>query len=89
MLVSIDQAAQSIQPMLEKLTTLFCLDAIEQDIGFFLSNRIIPVEKGNEFYATIRQICGRNEGGLADQALALVDAFAIPDHLLPPAARDW
>ena len=32
--------------------------------------------------------CG-SPSGLAGQMLHLTDAFGIPDHLLPPIARDW
>jgi len=89
MLASMESAHDSIKGTLEKLACLYVLDIIEQDIGFFLSNGIIPAERGNEFYEVIRQLCGRGEGGLADQALNIVDSFGIPDHLLPPCARDW
>ena len=34
--------------------------------------------------------CTAGAEGLADQALHLVDAFGIPDHLLPPiATNSW
>lgn len=89
MAIAIDKAGQGIATTLEQVAILFCLDAIESDIGFFLSNRIIPPENANNFYFALRQLCSNKEGGLASISLRLVEAFAIPDHLLPPCARDW
>merc|ERR1712216_139186 len=85
MIAAISKAPESIKLMLESIAVLFCLDVIETDIGVFLSACILPLELGNLVYHTAQELCRE----LAAQALPLVDAFGIPDHLLPPAARDW
>ena len=83
------EAPAMIQPMLSKLTCLYALDVIENSIGTFLANRILPLDLSDAFYSTLRRLCGRGAHGIADEAVSLVDSFAIPDHLLPPAALDW
>ncbi len=89
MVKSTASADPSIQAMLEKLTVLFALDAIETDMAWFMTNNVISPADGKRLLDEIRVLCGNGPNGLADQALALVETFAIPDHLLPPAALDW
>jgi len=89
MLKSIAKVDKSIQGMLEKLTVLFALDAIETDIAWFLTHNVLALDMGKQLFDDIRVLCGNGANGLADNALELVDAFGIPDHLLPPAALDW
>mmetsp|Transcript_2579 Transcript_2579/g.5025 ORF Transcript_2579/g.5025 Transcript_2579/m.5025 type:complete len:656 (-) Transcript_2579:1546-3513(-) len=85
MLVSIRNSPPSIQPMLRKLTVLYCLDAIELDLGLLLTRGILALDIGKLVEKASQNLCRE----LAPQALSLVGAFAIPEHLLPPAARDW
>lgn len=89
MVKSVASSDPSIQKMLEKITILFALDAIETDLTWFLTNNIISLDMGKKILDDIRIMCGNGPNGLADQALPLVEAFSIPDHLLPPAALDW
>ncbi len=83
------EAPAMIQPMLTKLTCLYALDVIEKAIGVFLAHHIIPLDLSDAFYVTLRRLCSRGPHGIADEAVSLVDSFAVPDHLLPPAALDW
>lgn len=85
MRVSIAGAAPGIQGMLEELLRLFAVDCFETDAGLMLTKRVLPIEQADELYATANALCTE----LGTQALHLVDAFAVPQHLLPPAARDW
>jgi acyl-CoA oxidase len=71
--------------MLEKLAVLFALDSIEKDATWFLTSRVFSVDVALSADKASKELCAQ----LAPQALHLVDAFSVPEHLLPPAARDW
>lgn len=58
---------KSFNFMLEKLAVLFALDAINTDIGWFLTNQVITLEQGNRLLEVIRELCGKGTTGLADQ----------------------
>ena len=84
-LARIASAPKSIKLMLEQLAVLFALDVVEKDAAWFLTSRVLTVDQGAHAVQTCRDMCLQ----LAPQAIHLVDAFSVPEHLLPPAARDW
>jgi len=83
------QKNPKISTILQRLAVLFAVDAINTEIGWFLTNQVISLEQGARVPETLRELCGKGRFGLAPYAMHLVDAFQVPEHLLPPAARDW
>lgn len=84
MLQSLPTAAPGARPVLEDLARLFALDVVAKDPSFLTAD-VLPVKLFKEAVDEV----GALSGELAEQALQLVDAFGIPEGLLPPAARDW
>jgi hypothetical protein len=78
-----------IGSVLERLAVLFAVDSVNTEIGWFLTNGVIALEQGAKLPDTLRELCGKGRYGIAPWAIHLVNAFSIPEHLLPPAARDW
>lgn len=55
-----------------------------------MAAQVMTPEEGRIVKAAAQALCGRGAHGLADEALALVEGFGIPDHLLAaPIATDW
>ena len=65
-------------PALKTLADLFGLWRIEQDRGWFLESGYLSQNKSKAIRTLVNQICGE----VRQDALALVDAFGIPDKLL-------
>jgi len=72
--------------VLKTLCDLFALSKIEEDRGWFLENGYIQGNKAGAIRKMVNQLCAEAR----QQALPLVDAFAIPDELLgaPIGRRD-
>lgn len=79
----------TIENVVVKLAILFAVDVVHSELGWFLTNRVIELEQGNRVSEILRELCGTGVYGIANWAPYLVDAFSIPEHLLPPAARNW
>lgn len=73
---SCDDAA--LRPILEKLAALFALSRIEDDRGWFLENGYIEGAKAKAIRNAVNALCAE----LRPDAVALVDAFGIPDEVL-------
>eukprot|EP00005_Dracoamoeba_jomungandri_P005686 CAMPEP_0174251116 /NCGR_PEP_ID=MMETSP0439-20130205/1050_1 /TAXON_ID=0 /ORGANISM="Stereomyxa ramosa, Strain Chinc5" /LENGTH=604 /DNA_ID=CAMNT_0015331355 /DNA_START=154 /DNA_END=1964 /DNA_ORIENTATION=+ len=87
---SIFTAESSLKPVLSKLRDLYAVDCIDKDLGWFLANKVMEVEKGKSVGDYGRHLCSNNEGGLANDIQDLVTAFGIPSHLVAtPIAADW
>ena len=86
-LLAIERADASLKPVLQQLYKLYAVDAIEQDLGWFLTSGLVPVDPvGKQVQATAAKLCR----DIAPQALPLVEAFAIPDRMLSaPIAQNW
>ena len=80
---------KKIQFVLERLAVLFAVDVVNTEIGWFLTNGVITLDQGAKVPEALRELCGKGRYGIANWAVHLVNAFSIPEHLLPPAARDW
>jgi hypothetical protein len=75
--------------VLERLAILFAVDSVNIDIGWYLTNQVISLNEGSRLPEVLRELCGKGTYGIAPWAIHLVNAFSVPEHLLPPAARDW
>ena len=81
---------ESTRQILTKLAVLFAVDVIHTDSMWFVMNQALSTDQLPTLIDLLRELCGRDgPNGLAAQASYLVEAFSVPDHLLPPAARDW
>eukprot|EP00803_Ostreobium_quekettii_P004024 evm.model.scf_590.4 EVM.evm.TU.scf_590.4 scf_590:26976-29367(+) len=82
----VDQASPSLASMLEKVVVLYALRRIEVDIGWFVSEEVLPCWAGKVVPEGVRALC--KEMGI--QCGRLVQGFGIPEHLLvTPITRDW
>ena len=61
------------------------VDVIRGDALFFATSGLLSADALNLVEPTFSTLVKK----IAPSALALVDAFAIPEHLLSPAAGDW
>lgn len=68
----------ALQRVLNDLCDLYALHRIEQDRGWFLEQGYLTPAKSRAIHAEVVALCD----GLAGEAVALVDAFAIPDAAL-------
>ncbi|HXU45815.1 MAG TPA: acyl-CoA dehydrogenase [Thermoanaerobaculia bacterium] len=78
---AIDEAPSldaEIRAPLARLCDLFALSRLELDGGWFQEHGILAAAKAKAIRSQIDRLCGE----LAPDAVALVDAFAIPDECL-------
>jgi acyl-CoA oxidase len=68
---------------LDRLASLFALARMEQDIGWFLEKGYVESGKARAIREQVNALCAE----IRPDAVALVDAFAIPAELLPVIAR--
>jgi acyl-CoA oxidase len=73
----------AFEPPLRRLSALYALTRIEADLGWFMEKGYIEGGKARRIRAEINTLCGE----IRPDAVALVDAFGIPDVLLPEIAR--
>jgi acyl-CoA oxidase len=69
---------ESYGPALKTLSDLYALWRIEQDRGWFLESGFLSQNKSKAIRTLVNRLCGDVRG----DALALVDAFGIPEKLL-------
>jgi len=69
--------------LLDTLCSLFALHTVELDRGWFQEHGRLSGERSKSITATVNELCRR----LRPHAERLVDAFAIPEELLPPLVR--
>jgi len=75
----------SIRGMLELLGLLFAVNCVEENLAPFISFHVIEADQLEPLKQASRKLCRK----ISQQSLQLVDAFGIPQALLPPAARNW
>jgi acyl-CoA oxidase len=68
---------------LHRLSSLYALSRIESDLGWFMEKGYVEGGKARAIRGEVNALCTE----LRPDALALVDAFGIPDALLPEIAR--
>jgi acyl-CoA oxidase len=76
----------NLKPMLRQLFCLSAIDWIEKDLGWFVSTGVLSPSQGIKVPTYARKLCEV----IAPNAIALVDAFGIPEHMrYAPIAGDW
>ena len=82
----IQSADATLQPILEQLYKQYVTDIIEQNLGTFITAKILDVDAAEGVNAAAAQLCK----DIAPDTLALVQSFGIPDQMLSaPIALDW
>ncbi len=82
----IEKADSSLKPVLEQLYKLYAVDAVEQNLGWYLASETLPVSAGAMVGGVAAKLCK----DLSHQALPLVESFGITDAMLSaPIALDW
>jgi acyl-CoA oxidase len=71
-------APSQLRPTLARLRNLFALSCIEEEIGWFLENGYVQTGKARAIRDQVNLLCQE----VRQEALALVDAYAIPDQCL-------
>ncbi len=72
--------------MLNKLCCLYALWRIDQNMGWYLTNKYLAPNKASAIQQEINKICGE----LRPHVASLVDCFGLPDHVVrAPIAFDW
>ena len=85
-LAAIEKVDDSLQPVLKPLASLFAISCIEDDLGWIVSEGLLSPAKGVKVGEIARKLCK----DIAPNALALTEAFGIPEHMLfSPIAGDW
>eukprot|EP01132_Coremiostelium_polycephalum_P006745 gene6745-8363_t len=85
-LEEIQSSSEEIKPILTSLCILFELTKIEEDMGWFLSNKYFAPVKAQAIRNAINKMCT----SLKDHAIPLVKGFGIPDQFITaPIAGDW
>ncbi|MEZ4417597.1 MAG: acyl-CoA dehydrogenase [Gemmatimonadota bacterium] len=80
---AVRQAPAGLSEVLEELCALFALATMERQRGWYLESGYMESVKTKAIRAEVNRLCRSQR----DRALALVDAFGIPDSLLSaPAA---
>jgi acyl-CoA oxidase len=69
---------QTLQPPLRKLADLFALYHLERQKGWFLENGFMPGNRAKAITSHVTRLCQE----VRQDAVALVDAFGIPDQCL-------
>ena len=85
-LAAIDKMDDSLQPVIKPLASLFAIHSIEKDLGWIVSEGLLSPANGTKVGELGRKLCKE----IAPNALALTEAFGIPEHMLfSPIAKDW
>ena len=69
---------ESLKPALERLCHLYALVNIEDNFGWFLENDYLAGSKSKAIRKEVEKLCLE----VRQEAVALVDAFGIPDQIL-------
>jgi acyl-CoA oxidase len=75
---AVRQAPASLQPALGRVCQLFALHRIEENKAWYLEYGYIEAPKSKAISMLVDKLCGE----IRQDALALVDAFDIPDQCL-------
>ena len=78
--------ALNTRALLHDLAILFGYGCIEPSLAWYMSAGLISLKNGAAFADLVRESVSK----ISPQALNLVDAFDIPEHLLnAPIAQNW
>ena len=82
----IREADPSLTSILTQIYQLYAVNCIERNLGWYLSNGIIPMELGSKVAEVSAELCRQ----LGPQALNICKAFGLTDEMISaPAALDW
>lgn len=85
-LSKLDTADESLKDILDKLHRLYLITIVERNLGWFVSQRLIPVWASSQVSEMAVQLCKE----ITPQSLALTDAFGLTDDMVSaPIAMDW
>lgn len=76
---AVEQADTSIRPVLRTLRSLFALSRLEADRAWYLESGYFAPVKAKSIRAEVNALCSE----VRPEAVALTDAFGIPESLLP------
>ena len=81
-----EDASAGNKEIINLLHRLYVLDILEKDLGWCLLAQVLPAAEAAKVNEETAALCAQ----LAPNAMALCDAFALPDEMLSaPIARDW
>lgn len=80
---AVDAAPDAFREPLGKVCALFALDRIEADRGWFLESGYFEPAKSRAIRNTVNDLCAE----LTLDAVPLVDAFGVPEALVPELVR--
>jgi len=76
----------SLHDILEKLHKLYLVNIVEKNLGWFVSQRLIPTWAAKKVPEIAAELCKE----ISPQSLAITDAFALTDDMIgAPIALDW
>uniref|UniRef100_H2YL28 Peroxisomal acyl-coenzyme A oxidase 3 n=1 Tax=Ciona savignyi TaxID=51511 RepID=H2YL28_CIOSA len=82
----IARTSGSVKQTLSMIQHLFLIDAIQRDLGYFVSEEILSLDGARKINTTSATLCEQ----LSPLSLKLCDAFQISDQMLSaPVALDW
>lgn len=82
----IKTAPQGLKGILYDLLVLYTLYVVENDLAWYLANKVLSAEQGKQILDLSRLLCAK----IAPHSLSLVAAFAIPDSIsAAPISMDW
>ncbi len=83
---AVDSCSRSLGQVMKSVVELFAVKAIEEDLGWYLSEEICSPFVGKMIREAVRKLCQ----SMTPHVHTLVDGFGIPDHLIAaPIHKDW
>jgi len=73
-----------VKPLLDQVCDLYVLALLERDRAWFLEHGQLSAARAKAIITNVNRLCRE----LRPQARLLVDAFGIPEELLPPLVRE-
>jgi acyl-CoA oxidase len=85
-LESLKNCDNALKPILEKLFVLSACDWISEDLGWFVTHKVLSKKTGRDLSKRMIELCAE----IGPNALSLIDSFGIPEHMRhAPIAGDW
>jgi len=81
-----ESCSRSLSQVMQVVISLFALKAIEDDLGWYLSEEILSPFVGRLVRESVQKLCKR----MAPMSHALIESFGIPDHMVAaPIDKNW
>lgn len=81
----IESADPGLQPTLKRLQHLYLVDLVDRSLGYFASSGLLPHGQAQK----LGQLATKLSAEVAEESIALTDAFGFADKLKAPIAQDW